>query len=78
MMPVSPLENLGPGQPFVSTAASLVPCTNVHSDVFVMEEGPGVHRACSVPGRAPVPRGDYRAQSGGEEGLEGTAWPVLG
>lgn len=78
MMPVSPLENLGPGQPFVSTAASPVPCTNVHSDVFVMEEGPGVHRACSVPGRAPVPRGDYRAQSGGEEGLEGTAWPVLG
>ena len=37
-----------------------------------------MYLACSVPGRAPVPRGDYRAQSGGEEGLEGTAWPVLG
>lgn len=72
MLPVSPLENLGPGQPS---------CPRLPPQCRFCDGGrtsTGVYRACTVLGRAPAPRGDFRAQSGGEESLEGTAWPVPG
>ena len=80
VLPVFPLENQGP-----RGAVCVHGCipSAAHSDVCVMDEGPGISRACSGPCTS-TQRGPRhgsrvcRAQSGREEGLDSTVWPVRG
>lgn len=55
VLPVFPLENQGPRR--VVCVHSCIPSA-AHSDVCVMDEGPGISWACSVMGHAPAHRED--------------------